>query len=173
MEPHPGARLCVKLGAEIVPFPPVDIAPGQYGFFPCRMRLGDTVLRTALAVPLCRLAGEDGDVFVFYGDWDPQFMWEGEARARVLHLSRADALRAAKLFLGRDTLVLSDGFVWEEDGNLVAEGGRRTVVRTFPALLKLPRGFVCTGQEGPFTVYERAVSGVGPEALLEDGGDAR
>ena len=33
--------------------------------------------------------------------------------------------------------------------------------------MKLPRGFVCTGQEGPFTVYERAVSGVGPEALLE------
>ena len=170
MEPHPGALLSMKLGAETVPFPPVDIAPGQYGFFPCRMRLGDAVLRTALAVPLCRLAGEDGDVFVFYGDWDPQFTWEGEARARVLHLSRADALRAAKLFLGRDTLVLSDGFVWEEDGNLVAEGGRRTVVRTFPALLKLPRGFVCTGQEGPFTVYERAVSGVGPEALLEDGG---
>ena len=170
MEPHPGARLSMKLGAETVPFPPVDIAPGQYGFFPCRMRLGDAVLRTALAVPLCRLSGEDGDVFVFYGDWDPQFTWEGAARARVLHLSRADALRAAKLFLGRDTLVLSDGFVWEEDGHLVAEGGRRTVVRTFPALSELPRGFVCTGQEGPFTVYERVVSGAEPEAVLEDGG---
>ena len=157
MEPHPGTRLSMKLGAETVPFPPVDIAPGQYGFFPCRMRLGDAVLRSALAVPLCRLSGEDGDVFVFYGDWDPQFTWEGAARARVLHLSRADALRAAKLFLGRDTLVLSDGFVWEEDGHLVAEGGRRTVVRTFPALSELPRGFVCTGQEGPFTVYERVV----------------
>ena len=40
----------------------------------------------------------------------------------------------------------ADGFVWEEDGNLVAEGGRRTVVRTFPALLKSSANtsrFVC------------------------------
>ena len=66
--------------------------------------------------------------------------------------------------------MLSDGFVWEEDGHLVAEGGRRTVVRTFPALSELPRGFVCTGQEGPFTVYERVVSGAELEAVLEDGG---
>ena len=48
MEPHPGTRLSMKLGAETVPFPPVDIAPGQYGFFPCRMRLGDAVLRLSL-----------------------------------------------------------------------------------------------------------------------------
>lgn len=176
MAAHPGVRLAGPCGAGQVEFPPVDIAPGQYGFFPYRMKLGEAVLRSALATPLCRLSTSGGEVFVFYGDWEPRFCWEGEARAQVLQLSRAQALRAAKIHLDQDYLVLSDGFVWEEEGCLKAEGGSRTLLAAFPQFAAVPQGFAPCGKDGEFYLYQRVCSGqeaaVSLVPLGEEEGDA-
>ena len=62
------------------------------------MKLKNAVLVSALATPLCKLSCKDEDVYVFYGDKDPQFTWDGTP-AKVLHLSREDALSAARVTL--------------------------------------------------------------------------
>ena len=114
---------------------------------------------SALATPLCKLSCKDEDVYVFYGDKDPQFTWEGTP-AKVLHLSRADALSAARVTLRdqQEYLVLSDDFVWEENGALRVVGGEETIIRTFPKLSEdvLPADFKEIAGEGELTVYKRS-----------------
>ena len=160
---------------EIV-FPPVDLPDGAYGFFPYNMRLGEAVLSSALATPLCRLEG-DCDTFVFYGDYrenhEDAYAWRDGRAADVLHLTREQALNAFKVRLDRDYLVINDNFVWEEDGRLVVTGGIDSRICTYPELAELPEGFVKTGMEGRLTVYERHAEIVPASAelvkLSEDG----
>ena len=84
------------------------------------MKLGESVLSSALAVPLCHLETKSGDTYVFYGDRDPKFGWEGEVRADVLHLSRKDALLACRVKLEYDYLILAEDFAWEQDGRIIS-----------------------------------------------------
>lgn len=142
-----------------VKFPAVDIPSGAYGFFPYNMRLGDTVLTCALATPFCRLSGGESEVFVFYGDYEPRFAWKDDRAAKVLHLSRTQALDAWKVTLERDYLVLSENYVWEQDGSLKVTGGAETKIAVYPELAEVPEGFVRAGVDGAFTLYERKVSG--------------
>lgn len=156
MARHENVTLQGLCGNGGVQFPPVTLEDGEFGFFPYRMKLGDAVLRSALATPLCRLATEDGPVWVFYGDRDPKFEWENGVPARILHLSRDEALRACRV--NRKYLILADDFVWEEDGTVRVTGGADTVIRCFPEAAEgmLP-GFEKIGPDGEFTVYRRTV----------------
>ncbi len=180
MDGHPGTVLTGICEGGEIKFPPVDIEDGEYGFFPYMLKLGDACLRTALATPLCRLRTNEGDTWVFYGDYVPEvsgrgcpekgesqgcgtlpgenavFCWEGDVRADILKLTRKEALSAQKLSLGQDYLILAEDFVWEEEGKVRVTGGADTVIRAFPRLPEesLP-GFAECGQEGRFTVYER------------------
>lgn len=138
-----------------VVFPPVDIASGTFGFFPYNMQLGDAVLKYALATPLCRLRNGDKDVFVFYGDQEPCFCWKDGKQAEVLQLTREQALKTCKVTLDREYLVISDNYVWAENGALVVTGAGKVRIRVFPELPHPPKGFVSAGSEGVFTVYER------------------
>jgi len=140
-----------------VMFPPVDIESGTYGFFPYNMELGDAVLETALATPLCKLDCGDKEIFVFYGDYEPQYRWKNGESVEVLHLTRQQALNAYKVKLDKDYLILNDNFVWEQDGELVVVGPNTTTIRTFPELPVAPKGFERIKMEGVFTVYGRNV----------------
>ena len=157
MDVHPGVSLtglCVK---EPVIFPSVDIEDGAYGFFPYRMKLGAAVLRSALATPLCRLHTNVGKIYVFYGDYDPQFSWEGDQKSELLHLSRKEALNAWKISLDQDYLILADNYVWEENGVIRVTGGSNTCIRCYPKPTMDVPGFTVCGQEGRFTVLERRI----------------
>jgi len=139
-----------------IAFPAVDIPSGAYGFFPYNMKLGEAVLRSALATPFCRLQDRDKETYVFYGDYDPCYQWQDERKADILHLTRKQALDAFKISLDQDYLVISDNYVWEEKGELVVTGGMKTRILVYPALNSVPEGFVQQGREGCFTVYERS-----------------
>ena len=156
MEDHRNVMLSGICDGENVEFGPIDIPDGDFGFFPYRMKLGDACLRSALATPLCRLRTKEGDTWVFYGDREPDFVWEKEQRADILTLSRSEALLAGRIRLDQDYLVLAEDFVWEEDGAVRVTGQKDTRIRSFPALPQksLP-GFSECGHEGRFTVYER------------------
>jgi len=201
MAEHENVMLTGRRACNIL-FPPIQVHDGDYGFFPYGMKLGDAKLNYALATPLCRIRTEAENVWVFYGDWTqtcrsdfqessgkwegqesvaPVFSWEGEKRARILHLSREDARNAWKITLDREYLILSENFVWAENGRLRVVGEAYTRIRVFPALGGiLPDGqcracdtedewryagtaksllpeFRAVGQEGEFTVYERMV----------------
>jgi len=140
-----------------VEFPAIQVQPGDCFFFPYNLPLGDAVLRSALASPLCRLDGGETPVWVFYGDRPPQFSWKGGKSASVLQITRSQALDASKVRLDRDYLVLADHFVWVQDGSLVVTGGPDTEIRAFPALREPPAGFSFTRMDGAFAVYRRVI----------------
>lgn len=158
MDEHRGVVLEGKRAGEPVHFPAIDIKPGEYGFYPYGMKLGNATLARALATPLCRLKTSAGDVFIFYGDRDPQFVWAGEP-VDVLMLTRAQALQAARVCLDQEYLVLAEDFVWEKDKKLVVQGGKDTVIRTFPQLNQIPAGFEAQGRDGALYVYRRLKTG--------------
>jgi len=150
-----------------VTFPAVRIQPGDYFFFPYNLPLGDAVLRCALASPLCRLDDETGSIWVFYGDQIPHFTWKDEKSAPVLHISREQALNASKVRLEKDYLILTEDFVWVQDGNLIVAGGPDTEIKTFPALKELPVGFSFMRMEGGFAVYRRGINMPPAQARLD------
>lgn len=162
MDAHKGVvfKGITKQG-EIV-FPPVDLESGAYGFFPYQMRLGKGVLVSALATPFCVLNGVDAGeevCYVFYGDYEPCYRWKDENKAKVLHLTRAQALNAWKVTLDRDYLILSDNYVWEQEGKLAVTGPALTRISSYPALKVIPDGFALKGTEGAMAVYERSTEG--------------
>ena len=167
MDAHKNVVFEGPCGKEKVTFPAVDLPSGSYGFFPYHMQLGEAKLLSALATPLCKVKGKKGETFVFYGDFEPKYTWESEITADILHLSREEALNAWKVTLEQDYLVLSENYVWTEDGELKVTGGADTVIRTFPALEKVPAGFEKKGEEGRFTVYERKCQESLPELSVE------
>lgn len=177
MDAHPGTVFeGICRGGNVV-FPAVDIASGDYGFFPYNMKLGETVLVSALATPLCRLAGKNSEnVYVFYGDYEPKYSWRDGREANILHLTRAQALNAWKVTLDRDYLVISDNYVWEENGKLTVTGGADTRILVYPGLSEVPAGFAESGAKGAFTVYERKQEQRPVKAsfakISEDGGSA-
>lgn len=167
MDAHEGVVFRGAMGNGEVVFPAVDIPSGAYGFFPYNMQLGEAVLRSTLATPFCRLQGKDQETFVFYGDYEPCYSWKDEQKADILHLTRKQALDAYKVTLDQDYLVLSDNYVWEENGELLVTGGADTVIRSYPELCRVPKGFAACGREGRFTVYQRSLREVRATAVFK------
>lgn len=153
MDAHMGVKLTGRC-RDAVEFHEIDIPSGAYGFFPYHMKLGDKELVSAAATPLCRLEGSE-TCYVFYGDYEPFYCWKEEGAALTLHLSRADALNAWKITLDRDYLILSDNYVWEEDGEVKVTGAPYTKIKCYPDMPAGIPGFARCGRDGAFTVYER------------------
>ena len=166
MDAHSGVSLKGVTDQGEVVFPPIDIHDGAYGFFPYNMDLDGAVLRHVTATPLCRLDGPQGSTYVFYGDYEADFCWADEKEADCILLSGEDSLRACKVTKDQDYLILADDFVWEEEGSIRVIGGERTVIRVFPALTENIAGFVETGKQGRFTIYERIVEAEAPRAVF-------
>lgn len=158
MKDHKDVSLLGKCEKE-VNFPSISIRSGEYGFFPYHMSLDNKTLITATATPLCKLSTKQGNTFVFYGDWNPNYIWKDGLPASVLHLTREEALNAWKVTLDQEYLVLSDNYVWEEDGNLIIVGNRNTMVKTYPPIKEGIPGFTEGGKEGIYTLYERSKEG--------------
>lgn len=157
MDTHKNVTLTGVYGTDKVSFPTITIEDGEYGFFPYRMKLGDAVLVSALATPLCCLHNGQEITYVFYGDRDPDFVWEGDNRADILHLSRQDALRAFRVKTDQEYLILSDHYVWEEEGRICVTGEKHTLIQCYPKPAGSIPGFRECGQQGRFFIYERMV----------------
>lgn len=154
MDRHQDVVLEGKIKDGSVYFPKTDIEAGEFEFFPYNMKLGDAVLESALATPLCCLNSSEGNVYVFYGDRNPQFKWKTEP-AKVLMLTRKQALLAARIKLDKEYLVIADDFVWEEDGKLHVTASVGDLISIFPELEKAPEGFKKEGKDGVFTTYRK------------------
>lgn len=153
MAEHKHVILKGSCGEETVTFPAFDLQDKEYGFFPYRMKLGEAVLKSALATPLCRLTEGEQETYVFYGDRNPFYEWETKEHADILHLTRKEALDAWRVTTDQDYLILSDNYVWEQDGEIcftVTPGQR---ILSYPALKTLPQGMKEVGMEGRFHVY--------------------
>ena len=173
MAEHKHVILKGSCGEETVTFPAFDLQDKEYGFFPYRMKLGETVLKSALATPLCRLTAGEQETYVFYGDRNPFYEWETKEHADILHLTRKEALNAWRVTTDQDYLILSDNYVWEQDGEIcfaVTPGQR---ILSYPALKTLPQGMKEVGTEGRFHVYLMEEKKVPAQIHMEECCDAQ
>lgn len=60
--------------------------------------------------------------------------------------------------LDQEYLVVSNNYVWEENGKLIVTGGADTRILVYPELTEIPSGFERFGEEGRFSAYERILS---------------
>ena len=171
MAEHKHLILEGSCGEETVTFPAFDLKDKEYGFFPYRMKVGEAVLKSALATPLCRLRVGEQETYVFYGDRNPFYEWETEAHADILHLTRKEALNAWHVTTDQDYLILSDNYVWEQDGEIhfVATPGQKLL--SYPALQTLPQGMKEEGTEGRFYVYRMKEQKVPAQIHMEEYSD--
>lgn len=110
-------------------FPPLNITDGDFFFLPFNMKLGSTVLISALVTPLCVLNREK-PVYVFYaafaqaeellaaGKTDSLYQFKDRKKpvdVEIMTLSRKDALNAWKV---GESLIFSEGEILEEDGTV-------------------------------------------------------
>ncbi len=167
MASHKAVEFKVPVKGEELVFPAIDIKDKDYFFYPYNMKLGDAVLKTALATPLCKL-NNDITTYVFYTDKEPQYRLEGELTgAELLTLSREEAKNAWKIVCDREYLFISDSAVIDEDERIVLFGRRKPQFKVYPALEKTPDGFVRLSDENGFARYEKSVTMIEDAAEFE------
>lgn len=142
----------IRLEDNIYNFPARKIKDAEYFFLPFNMRIGNAVLETALATPLCILNDKS---YVFYTDNDPMYEINGEqGECELITLSRSQAKNAWKINMDKEYLVLTKEIVLQKKNTIEIISKGRADVLIYPELEKLPKGFVRTGIDGIFTVYE-------------------
>lgn len=151
MADHPAVSPALSLPQKKIVFPEFSVKDGDFFFYPFDMPVGDGLLKTATATPLCIL---NKNTWVFYGDTPAQFIWEKQPQnAAVCLLSRRDALCSYRLRLDKEYLVLCDVPVTRESAGFCIHGGGETGFRILPNLPAVPQGFTYAGEENGFSVY--------------------
>lgn len=136
MAEHKAAVLSAELDDETITLPPVDIRNGDYFFYPVNMETGGGTLKYITAAPLCRINGKA----VLYTDRPYEYEAVGNAEFTVI--SRADALSAYKTEIhGEEYLIISDGIVCQRDNGFRIYGESSPVIKTYPKLPVVPKGF--------------------------------
>ncbi|MGN0157847.1 MAG: beta-galactosidase [Brotaphodocola sp.] len=159
MKEHIQKELKVRIGQEEILYSPMDIRNGDYFFLPFHMKVGDGELKSAAAVPLCRLHAGRRQTYVFYTDGDPAYNWEKvPADAGILTISREMALNAWKFSENGDYLIFTEGSVIETDEGYELLERKTGEMKSFPALSVLPQGYFFDRMEGEISVYRREES---------------
>jgi beta-galactosidase len=113
---QPEVQFELRLAAENLCFPaqPVDLPAGLEAIWPFHLDLNGVDLRYATAQPLCRLAGEDVPVYVFFASSGvrAEFAFEPEAlvigwRGEHLTTETQRTQREEEKFSGKDVVALS------------------------------------------------------------------
>ena len=156
-----------------ISFPALDIDDGDYYFLPFNFAVGDAVIRTALATPLCRI-NED---YVFYKTaackgHDTIFEYvDGKkpSDANVILLTREQAEKAYKIVRGgKDYLVISPASVTDDGVNLIFQGTDVSEFYSFPELPSVPHGYSVSKCDDGLFCYKTAFDAVPvPEIKVE------
>jgi len=130
-------------GMDVV-LPPMDIAPGQFGFYPYNMPVHGGMITFAEATPLCTI----NQTMVLYGT-------RIDATGDVLLISKDDALQSYKIIGAQEHLMISNQpLIQSNEGiEIFAEADVR--LKVYPAWNQTPDGFEYIGTDGVFAVYER------------------
>ena len=181
MASHKGVVLAAPDEVSDVVFPAIDVLDGEFFFLPFNLSVGEAVLRTALATPLCKLSGESR-AYVFYSAARPCgaevlgvsfvcaaksapaafFQFSDTARLSgevIVFLTREDALRSHKVsHRGKDFLLITDELMFQEgtddDTRLIFLSCKPPEFKVYPDLPRAPQGFVRYGDGGGFAVYQ-------------------
>ncbi|MDF2803190.1 MAG: beta-galactosidase [Anaerocolumna sp.] len=155
MEDHLEEILKVDLEGEILEYPSRDIKDGDFFFYPFNMNVGDGILKTVLATPLCVVHNTLEETYVFYTDVQPVYHWIKEpTNAKVITLSREEALKAWKIGKDKEYLIISNGDVIESDTGYELINRHGDLIKVYPELLTVPVGYELKGIENEFYLYE-------------------
>lgn len=120
LKEHRGVAFRLQTAHGVVETPSVTVKNDDILLLPYRMPLGDAVLESTNATPLCRL----GERWFFYTDETPVYRFSSGS-AEIVTLSEADSRRAYR-FGGK--LYLADCALYEKDGEVIAEIEKDTEV---------------------------------------------
>lgn len=156
MADHPQTELSVTLGSEKIVFPSKDIRDGDYYFFPINMQIGEAILRSALATPLCLLGD---NIYVFYSDRRPQYDISGDmGKSQIFTIRREQAENAFKITRDKDYLIVTEGSLIETEDGVLLESGNTLDLEIYPDLPSAPEGLRKIGKDGEFFVYKKVLS---------------
>ncbi len=175
MEEHLNTVLTAETEGEVLQYPARDIPNGDFFFLPFYMPVGDGELKAAMATPLCLLHNGEQEIYVFYTDTEPSYDWVKEPeRAKVLTLTREEALNAWKIALDKEYLVITEGEVIESEDGYVLLNRKGESLKTYPALPLAPAGYEYKGEKDGYAVYEgmaqRAAASADCKLVREENG---
>ena len=110
MKEHTDVRFRVQTPEGNVEFPPLKLPDHFYGVFPYRFRMGNAVLESTNAQPLCRL----GNRWFFFTDEKPVYRFL-RGSADIVTLKRTEAENAWKI---GENLYITQGEMLERDGKV-------------------------------------------------------
>lgn len=152
MADHIGEVLTAEAEGVTYTYSPRDIKNGDFFFYPFGMKISDGKLKTALATPLCIL---DGKTYVFYSDTDPSYDWVKEPTdAKIITLTREEALMAWKGTKGGEYLFITNGDVIESDKGYDIINRKGEKIKVYPQLPNPPKDYQLIGRDKEFYVYE-------------------
>ncbi len=159
-------------GEVLARFDVMDLKEGEFFFRPFNLKIGDGILKSTNAIPLCIL---NEDVYVFYvrDGVVPDYRIKGSlGEASILTLTEEEALHVSKCEIqGREYLFLSEeDVVMTPDGTpellVSVKTSRRPAFRVWPELPKEPRNFRQTASAGK--MYRTASSAVFAAYVYEE-----
>lgn len=157
MKEHKDICLKVDLENESLIYPSIDIKDKEYFFYPFNMKIGNAVLKTALATPLCILNNRI-KTYIFYCKGDPKYNMEGSTTdCNIITISREDAKNAWKVTLDKDYLIISNLAVIQTDKGIEIIGREDPVIKVYPAFSEPLKELEYLGMDGDFSVYQRRI----------------
>jgi hypothetical protein len=160
MNAHSNICLNVELGKEIIEFPAINIKDGDYYFFPFHMHIGNAVIKTGLATPLCKLSNQ-WMTYIFYSDKTPLYNIMGDIEDNnIITLSRDDAKNAWKVVLDKEYLVISSSMVLQTEKGIELKGKGPFWIKVYPHFDSVPEGFIRCKNEAEFAVYRKDIKQV-------------
>lgn len=122
----------------------------EYFIYPFNMKIGNAVLKTAKAQPLCILNKTD---YVFFSDTDPDYLIEGDlGECKIITVSSSDALNAYKIHTDKDYLIVSQANVVNTDKGVYLIGKDISEYKSYPPF---SGNYPEISKEDIFTVYKK------------------
>ena len=143
-------RLTLPVADSEIVFTNLSVKNKEYYIYPFHMRIGNGILKTAKAQPLCVLNDKD---YVFFTDDDPAYEIEGDlGDYNIITLTSDEAANAYKIHTDQDYLFISDGVVLQTDKGISMIGENISEFKTYPAFAKNS-----SGADGIFTLYQNRI----------------
>lgn len=154
-------RLEIPLKNERITFNNLDINDGDYFVYPFNMKIGDAILKSAKAQPLCIL---NGNTYVFFSDKDPEYNICGDlGEYKIITLSSNDAANAYIIHTDKDYLFISESTVVQTDRRIEFTGTDSPSFKVYP---DYKNNYHKTGMQGVFTEYQKEINRYSVEAKL-------
>lgn len=165
MKAHKNVKLTVPLENETLTYKAMDIENGDFFFYPFNMPIGEAVLKTISATPLCKL---NDKTYVFYGDKAINYEIEGSlGESEIMTLTKEEAKNAWKVQGDAERLMISEAAVLQTDKGIEIIGRGKVSFKVYPDFENIPEGFVKKENEGQFAVYEASKSVTAPQVTYK------